>query len=78
MTEHAKTKWKDVIRALQDADCKKSFIELFIELLETDQRKKAQLLLKEHRQVLLDRCHREEQRINCLDYLSYQMDHNKI
>ena len=71
-------KWEKVSRNLRDAGCEDHFIRRFIQLLESGHRREAQILLEKHRQILLDRCHAEEEQINCLDYLSYQMENNQV
>lgn len=71
-------KWEKVSRNLRDAGCEDRFIRRFIQLLESGHRREAQILLEKHRRILLDRCHAEEQKINCLDYLSYQVENNQV
>lgn len=71
-------KWEKVSRNLRDAGCEDHFIRRFIQLLESGHRREAQILLEKHRQILLDRCHAEEEKINCLDYLSYQVENNQV
>lgn len=62
-----------VIQNLKDAGCAPDVIECCIACLE--QGKKAELLkrLEEHRTSLLDKVHKEEKHIDCLDYLVYQI-----
>lgn len=71
-------KWEKVSRNLRDAGCEDHFIRRFIQLLESGHRREAQILLEKHRRILLDRCHAEEEKINCLDYLSYQVENNQV
>ena len=35
-------------------------------------------LLEKHRKFLLERVHKEEKRIDCLDYLVYQISQHKL
>ena len=58
---------EELRRNLLAAGCSKRFITEFEACL-GDSRRCAQMLA-EHRQALLDRIHREEQQISCLDYL---------
>ena len=56
---------------LKDAGCDQ---EMITEFFDKSGKKDEQLrILKRHRQMLLDRVHREEKRIDSLDYLVYQM-----
>lgn len=62
---------EELRRNLLAAGCSKRFITEFEACL-GDSRRCVQMLA-EHRQALLDRIHREEQQISCLDYLVYTM-----
>ena len=66
-----------VIQNLKDAGCDKKTVERFMELEEEGKTKEQLDLLANHRRQLLDRVHKEEKRINCLDYLVYQMQKQK-
>lgn len=66
-----------VIQNLKDAGCDAKMVERFIELGEEGNTKEQLNLLSRHRRQLLDRVHREEKRIDCLDYLVYQMQKMK-
>ena len=62
----------DMIRQnLIDAGCDKKFIAEFLTCFED--KKKCEKLLAMHRKELLDKIHKEEQQISCLDYLVYTM-----
>lgn len=78
MTEQIDAKWDKVVRNLRDAGCESEDIQRFVQFLEAGRRREALYLLKKHRQILLDRCHAEERRIDCLDYLSYQIENNRV
>mgnify|MGYP006994934305 CR=1 FL=1 len=68
---------------LEDAGCDSKFVERFLALEQSGQyreqlrllwdRREQLRLLARHRRLLLERVHREERRIDCLDYLVYQM-----
>lgn len=63
----------DVLQNLKDAGCDKQTIEAFIRLGEEECRSGQIRLLERHRRELLDAVHLEQKRIDCLDYLLYQM-----
>lgn len=62
-----------VIQNLKDAGCSPDTIECCMSSLDCG--KKAELLkqLEDHRETLLHKVHEEEKRIDCLDYLVYQI-----
>lgn len=62
-----------VVQNLKDAGCSPKTIERFAALGEAGEGGEQLALLLRHRQELLRRLHREERRIDCLDYLVYQM-----
>ena len=60
-----------VIQNLKDAGCDRRCVEKFLSL---EGRTQEQLkLLSAHRRQLLNRVHREEKRIDCLDYLIHKI-----
>lgn len=68
---------KDALRQnLMDAGCDPLSAQRFMSLLEQGQEGEALALLTEHRKNLLERCHAAERKIDCLDYLVYQMKRN--
>ena len=65
-----------VVTNLVDAGCDQELIEKFMKFL-VDGKKEAGLsLLAKHRRYLLDCYHADQKRIDCLDYLLYQMKQN--
>lgn len=67
------TSGQAVLQNLKDAGCSPRMVQRFLSL-ETEENTNEQLkLLAEHRKHLLERVHREEKRIDCLDYLVYQL-----
>ena len=64
----------ELIQALGDANCGENTIDAFLRLWENGESAKAQKLLSRHRKELLDGIHEEERKINCLDYLIFQMN----
>lgn len=66
-----------VFQNLKDAGCDKKTVERFMELGYNGKIREQLDLLAKHRRQLLDRVHKEEKRIDCLDYLVYQMQKQK-
>ena len=62
---------------LADAGCGASLTERFVSLVEQGRAKEGFALLAQHRKNLLERCHAAERKIDCLDYLVYQMEHKE-
>lgn len=62
-----------ILQNLKDAGCDSKTVEQFFILRKAGKQKEQLELLSIHRKQLLDRAHQEEQRINCLDYLIYQI-----
>ena len=58
---------------LEDAGCSDEMVQQFTELRDKGEEEKQLLLLSGHRKSLLDRLHREEKKIDCLDYLVYRL-----
>lgn len=65
-----------LIQNLTDAGCDAALKERFVALVEQGRRAEALTLLTQHRESLLKRCHAAEKKIDCLDYLVYQMEEN--
>lgn len=63
-----------VVENLRDAGCSSSQIECFLDWQEEERTADQLFMLSEHRKQLLDNVHREEKRIDCLDYLVYQIE----
>ncbi len=71
------TSVQKMIQNLKDAGCDPKTVEQFMELGEEGKTKEQLHLLSVHRRRILDRLHREEKRLDCLDYLVYQMQKKK-
>ena len=63
---------------LRDAGCEERCVREFMQDLEQDRMQAGLRLLNQHRRLLLDAMHREQKRIDCLDYLLYQIRKNNI
>lgn len=72
MTDWAGQK-KLVVQNLKDAGCVPELIERFLVLLEEGKTSQVLDLLAKHRRVLLECCHAEQKKIDCLDYFIYQI-----
>ena len=62
---------------LKDAGCDSKFAECFMALEHTGQYREQLRLLSAHRRQLLDYLHQEKGRIDCLDYLVYQLERRR-
>ena len=69
---------RDLIQNLRDAGCGKETVEQFLCCWRTGQIQEQLRLLDQHRSRLLERVHREERRIGCLDYLVYQINRSGV
>lgn len=72
MTEYTEN-METVVRNLEDAGCDKDTVVQFMELRKTGKKQGQVNLLEKHRRTLLDKVHRREKQIDCLDYLLYQI-----
>ena len=63
-----------LLENLEDAGCGSEVAERFLALEQAGQYRELLRLLSDHRRHLLDCLHREERRIDCLDYLVYQLE----
>ena len=63
---------------LRDAGCEEGCIREFMQDLKQDRMQAGLRLLNQHRRLLLDAMHREQKRIDCLDYLLYQIRKSNI
>lgn len=63
-----------ITQNLADAGCGEALIGQFWQLLTEGKRQKGLDLLAGHRQSLLDHCHETQRKIDCLDYLIYQLN----
>ncbi len=62
-----------IVQNLIDAGCGKEFIAEFMEALRKDNISEDLKLLQAHRRLLVDDLHKEQKRIDCLDYLVYRI-----
>lgn len=61
---------------LKDAGCSDELVEKFMALQDGEEEQQLRLLCT-HRKQLLENLHREEKRIDCLDFLIYQIQNKK-
>ncbi len=62
-----------IVQNLIDAGCGQEFIAEFMEDFRKENISKDLKLLQSHRRLLLEKLHKEQKRIDCLDYLVYRM-----
>lgn len=63
-----------VIQNLEDAGCGLEMVAEFMNLGIAGNRQNQLKLLEQHRKRLLEKVHMNEKRIDCLDYLVFQMN----
>ena len=76
MTERTKQE-QAVVANLADAGCDNEQIEQFMDFLKYGRKEAGLSLLAKHRRFLLDCYHAEQKKIDCLDYLIYQINQNQ-
>ena len=59
---------------LKDAGCKLDMIQHCEVLIQSEKQDELMQVLSLHRRALLDAVHKNERRIDCLDYLVYQLE----
>lgn len=62
-----------LLQNLIDAGCDRRLTEKIAELLNENKANEALSLLAKHRKSVLDNCHAEQKKIDCLDYLVYRL-----
>jgi DNA-binding transcriptional MerR regulator len=65
-----------LIQNLKDAGCSASVIDKFMDCYQAQFNVEQKRLLAAHRSSLLDKIHKNKKRLDCLDYLIYQLNHN--
>lgn len=63
-----------IIQNLKDAGCDNDTITCFMNYFEAKEIKKELQVLSKHRRTLLDALHICQKQIDCLDYLSWQIE----
>ena len=61
---------------LIDAGCESEIVQQCMELAQGQRTEEMKRILTRHRQTLLDMIHAEQKKIDCLDYLFYNMEKN--
>ena len=64
---------EELLQNLRDAGCTREDITDFMRCMETGEAKKGMKLLERQRRELLDGIHEGQRKLDCLDYLLYQM-----
>lgn len=65
--------YDDIIQNLKDAGCKEDIIQSFMEKLQSGKQMQGIQLLQQHRCGLLNNLHKDQSRIDCLDYLLFMI-----
>lgn len=68
---------KLLLRNLKDAGCNQDLIERFLELEEAGKKQEQLHLLFAYRADLLEKLHMSQNKLDCLDYLVYEIRKNK-
>ena len=71
---YEKTDVEAVKQNLRDAGCSDEFIVTFMRLWESGTSEEQLRLLSRQRRGLLDALHAEQRKLDCLDYLRYQLE----
>lgn len=69
---------ESIIRNLRDSGCGEDTIKAFVEDFRGENFSEGLKLLETHRRVLLDELHKEQKRIDCLDYLVFKIKKEMI
>ena len=65
---------EDVVQLLSEADCPDEFTEQFLTTLETEDVNKQLRLLRTQRCRQLEQVHKEEKKLDLLDFLLYKLE----
>lgn len=63
-----------IIQNLKDAGCSQETIDCCLACLDTEQKTELLKRLEQHRKGLLDKVHKGQKQIDCLDYLVFQIE----
>lgn len=69
---------ESIIQNLMDSGCGAETIEAFVEHMREEKYSEGLKLLAAHRRSLLDDLHKEQKRIDCLDYLVYKLEKENL
>ncbi len=72
--DYKETDAEAVEQNLRDAGCSDDFIAAFLRVWETGSTKEQLRLLSSQRCRLLNNVHAEQRKLDCLDYLRYQLE----
>lgn len=68
-----KERYKNIVQNLKDAGCDPETVIVFLKLCEDGKTGHQLCLLAEHRKNLLTGIHREQTKLDCLDYLIHKI-----
>lgn len=63
-----------IVQNLKDAGCSQATIDCCLTCLDTGQKQELLKRLEKHRKGLLEKVHKGEKQIDCLDYLVFQIE----
>ena len=63
-----------IVQNLKDAGCSQETIDCCLACLDTGQKQELLKRLEKHRKGLLEKVHKGEKQIDCLDYLVFQIE----
>lgn len=66
-----------VIQNLEDAGCSAEFIQKYLEISDSGGTSVRLRLLESQRKELLGQLHAQQRKLDCLDYLRYQLQKNQ-
>lgn len=64
-----------ILQNLKDADCNSDLISKFFQLADAGKILEQVKLLTLHRKALLNKLHKSQKQIDCLDYLIFSIEH---
>lgn len=64
----------DLIRLLKELNCKSADVRQIREFILVEDFSSAAILLRRHRAALLEELHESQSRVDCLDFILYQMN----
>lgn len=72
--DRAESQRNGLLRNLKDAGCSQRTIERFLKSFSLNQILEQKSILAAQRKKLLDNVHKAQQRLDCLDYLLFQLN----
>lgn len=67
-------KRENIIQNLRDTGCSEGFLTSFLDVYDQGKKQQQVDLLEHWRKEILERIHRQERQISCLDFLLYRIE----